>query len=46
MDTEFTENTGKKERYKKEDDDVTIWYEQKIRYRICIDTDSENHGNE
>lgn len=30
MDTEFTENTGKKERYKKEDDDVTIWYEQKL----------------
>lgn len=30
MDTEFTENTGKKERYKKEDDDVGIWYEQKL----------------
>lgn len=30
MNTKFSENTGKRERYKKEDDDVTIWYEQKL----------------
>lgn len=36
MDTEFTENTGKRERYKKEDDDVAIWYEQKLDTRYAL----------
>ena len=36
MDTEFSENTGKRERYKKEDDDVAIWYEQKLDTRYAL----------
>lgn len=36
MDTEFSENIGKRERYKKEDDDVAIWYEQKLDTRYAL----------
>lgn len=33
---EFTESTGKRERYKKEDNEVEIWYEQKLDTRYAL----------